>query len=79
MNPIEQQAQSIMSIVLGVPVAEISLESTQDNYPTWDSLKHLDLVVAVEEEFGISIPEEEIGHMLSLQLIAVIIQECLDV
>lgn len=78
MNQIEQRAASVMSIILNIPVSEITLEATQDNYPTWDSLKHLDIVVALEEEFDISIPEEEIGNLLSLKLIGVIVQECLD-
>lgn len=78
MNEIEQRAASVMSIILSIPVSEITLEATQDNYSTWDSLKHLDLVVALEEEFDINIPEEEIGNLLSLKLIAVIVQECLD-
>lgn len=78
MNQIEQQVQAVMSIILGIPTSDITPEATQDNYSTWDSLKHLDLVVAIEEEFGISIPEEEIGNMLSLKLIAVIVDECLN-
>lgn len=78
MNEIEQRAASVLSIVLNIPVSEISSEATQDHYPTWDSLKHLDLVVALEEEFDIHISEEEIGNLLSLKLIAVIVQECLD-
>ena len=78
MNQIEQRAASVMSIILNIPVSEITLEATQDSYPAWDSLKHLDIVVALEEEFDISIPEEEIGNLLSLKLIGVIVQECLD-
>lgn len=78
MNLIEQKAQSVMSIILNIPITDIKPELTQDNYPTWDSLKHLDLVVALEEEFDVNIPEEEIGNLLSLQLISVIIQECID-
>lgn len=78
MTQTEEQVKLVMSVVLGIPTSEITAEATQDNYPTWDSLKHLDLVVALEEEFGISIQEEEIGNMLSLKLIAIIVQECLD-
>lgn len=78
MNAIEQKAKSVMSIILDIPITDIKPELTQDNYSTWDSLKHLDMVVALEEEFDVNIPEEEIGNLLSLQLISVIIQECID-
>lgn len=78
MNQIEQRAASVMSVILDIPISEITLEATQDNYPTWDSLKHLDIVVALEEEFDINISEEEIGNLLSLKLISLIVQECLN-
>lgn len=78
MNQIEERAAFVISVILNIPVSEITLEATQDKYPIWDSLKHLDIVVALEEEFDINIPEEEIGNLLSLKLIALIVQECLD-
>jgi len=78
MNKIEVNILQIMADVLEKPVAELNTESTQDNIDTWDSIKHLNLVVAIEEEFDIVIPIEEVGHLVSFKLIEVIVKEQLE-
>ena len=50
---------------------EIFEENITDDFDkfkakNWDSFMHLDLVVKLEEEFGISFSPEEIGMMNSL-------------
>lgn len=42
---------------------------------SWDSLKHMNLVIALEDEFQITIPDEEIGNLLSFSLIKLIVGE----
>ena len=49
--------------VLGVPAAELSDESSPETLPAWDSLNHLNLVVALEGEFGISLTPEDAMEM----------------
>lgn len=78
MNKLELAIQQIMASVFAIPLEQITLESTQDHIEAWDSLKHLDLVVALEDEFDIFFPAEEIGHLISFKLIEVIINEQLQ-
>ena len=78
MDKIELAIQQIMADVFEITLEQINIESTQDNIDAWDSLKHLNLVVALEEEFGIYFPVEEIGNLISFKLIAVIVKEQLD-
>lgn len=40
---------------------KISRESTSDDIDGWDSLSHLNLVVAVEKHFGIKFNNDEIA------------------
>jgi acyl carrier protein len=75
MDKVELAIQQIMASVFEISVEEITLESSQDNLENWDSLKHLDLVVAIEEEFDIVFPVEEIGNLISFKLISVILKE----
>jgi acyl carrier protein len=75
MDKIELSIQRVMAVIFETPVAEITIESNQDNIGNWDSLKHLDLVVALEEEFEILFPAEEIGNLTSVRLISVIVKE----
>ena len=51
-----------VATVLGVAVAEISDASAPASIPAWDSLNHLNLVMALESEFEISLtPEAALG------------------
>lgn len=75
MNELEIKIAKVMSDVFEVPIIEINEDSSQDNVDEWDSIKHLNLVVALEEEFGITIPVEEVGNMISFKLISLIIKD----
>lgn len=78
MDKIELTIQQIMSNVFDVPLEQITVDSSQDDISAWDSLKHLNLVVSLEEEFDIVFPIEEIGNLLSFKLIEVIVKELLQ-
>ncbi|MFC1874297.1 acyl carrier protein [Chloroflexota bacterium] len=71
----EDRLYRIISEVFGVPAAEINNESSPDTIETWDSLSHLNLVLALEEEFGVSLSPEDVMEMLSVQLIRTILAE----
>lgn len=79
MDNTEQRIKQVMADVFDMPAETISENVSQDNLEGWDSLKHLDLVVALEEEFEITIPVEEVGNLISFKLIVVIIKELLSV
>jgi acyl carrier protein len=66
----------VMSITFEIPMDKLNENSSKDDIEEWDSLKHLNLVLALEEEFGINIPDEEVGDMISFKLIKLIIDEC---
>lgn len=78
MDKIELAIQQIMSNVFDIPLEQITVDSSQDDISAWDSLKHLNLVVSLEEEFDIVFPIEEIGNLLSFKLIEVIVKELLQ-
>ena len=78
MNNIEKKYRSVFARVLEVDEDIVNAESNQDNLPSWDSLKHLELILAIEEEFGITFPLEEIGNLLSYKLIFLILTEQLQ-
>ena len=56
----ENRIKKIMSVVFEVPDKEINDKSSPETIETWDSLKHMNLVVALEEEFDIEFNDEEI-------------------
>jgi acyl carrier protein len=74
---IDAKLKSVMSAVLKVPVEEIGEESSMDTIAAWDSLQHMNLVLALEEEFGVSVPDEDAANITSFKLIRTVLQECL--
>ena len=65
----------VISQVLNVPLGEINVESSPDTIESWDSLKHMNLVLAIEQEFNIQFKEEQIIDMLNVPLIIEFLKE----
>ena len=63
-----------MSDVLNIDVSLINNESSPDNIENWDSLKHMNLIVALEEEFEIEFDDEEIVDSMNYALIVIILK-----
>ena len=76
-NNISKKIKNTMSAVLNVPIKKISETSSPDNIKSWDSIKHLQLIIALEEEFDIAIEGENATEMLNYPLIENIIKEIL--
>ncbi len=67
-----------MAAVLGVPAEAITSDTNMDNVDSWDSIKHMSLVLALEEEFGVSIPDEDAANITSYALIKVVLDELME-
>jgi acyl carrier protein len=61
----EDRIKKVMSNVLNVDVSLINNESSPDNIENWDSLKHMNLIIALEEEFEIEFDDDEIVDSMS--------------
>lgn len=59
----------IFSQVMGIPEEEINEESSPDTIGTWDSLNHMNLVFALEEEYSIKFTDESIMQMTDVSSI----------
>jgi acyl carrier protein len=68
-NTMEQKIKNVMSAVFEIPVNRIKENSSPDTIESWDSLKHMNLVVALEEEFEIEFIDDEINEMMNFVLI----------
>ena len=54
----------IVSQVMDVPLEEVDETSSPDTVEDWDSLRHMNLILALEEEFDITFSDEEIPERL---------------
>ena len=59
----DRRIDELVSRILKVPLDVISKDMTPRNMEDWDSLNHLTLIAALEEEFSIDIEPEEIIEM----------------
>ena len=71
----EERIKNVMSAVFEILVEQINDDSSPDTIESWDSLKHMNLVVALEEEFEIEFTDDEAVELLNFLLIFNIIKE----
>ena len=71
----ETKIKNVMSSIFDVELDQINDTTTQGDLEHWDSLGHMNLVVALEEEFELVFDEEEIIEMMNFKLICLIIAE----
>lgn len=71
----EQKLKSVMARVFGVDEAEITEDASPDTIEKWDSLRHMNLVLALEEEFGIEFTDNQVVEILSYKLIKLVLHE----
>ena len=72
-NKIEERIKNVMSAVFEISGVEIKNDSSPDTIESWDSLKHMNLIVALEEEFEMEFTDDEILDMMNYKLIESII------
>lgn len=65
----EQKIKNVMASVFKCDASEINENTSPDTLERWDSLGHMNLVVALEEEFGITFKEDEALELLNYRLI----------
>ncbi len=50
----------IVARIMGVPIEAVTPESSPETLGTWDSLRHMKLILAIEESTGIEFSDEDI-------------------
>lgn len=66
---------SVLAEVFGLREDQIVPELTKDEVSTWDSLNQMDLVVSIEQKFGISLEITDIVKMVSIANIFEVLKE----
>ena len=59
MNDIENKVIKVISKVLKIAVNK---DTTRKNCSKWDSLKHIEIIFSIEDEFEIEFTEEEMAE-----------------
>jgi len=70
-----EQVRSIASDIFGISPDKITTESSPETIETWDSMQHLNLVLALEEKFGVQLEPEDIEQMNSIGAVAALVEK----
>ncbi len=66
---------TVISQVMDVPLESVNEDSSPDTIANWDSLHHMNLVLALEEEFNVQFSDEQAVNMLNAKLVILTLEE----
>lgn len=69
----EEKVIELISQVTDIPAAD--LKAHREEEKVWNSLQHVEVVFALEEEFGLTFAPEELARMTSVKAIADVLAE----
>jgi len=64
-----ERVRHILGVVLEMSDQEIDEQLSAEDTGNWDSIRHLNLVMALEEAFGVSFSSDELGRLTSYRAI----------
>lgn len=62
----DNKLQVIFAEVLGLPADRINDATSVDTEAAWDSLRHMTLIFAIEDGFGVRFDDDEIASLTSV-------------
>jgi acyl carrier protein len=65
-DDVRTQVARVVADVFSIPVDEITAETSPETVVIWDSVQHLILVLALEEQLGVRFEPEDIERMQSV-------------
>jgi acyl carrier protein len=75
MQQVDGKVENLLSEVLQMRASDITDDLTMKNVDAWDSLKHMELIVALEQSFEIQLSFDEIVAMQSVSEIKRVLRE----
>lgn len=76
-DELDARLARVLGAVLGLPATAIGPDTSRDTVGAWDSLRQMNLILALEEEFGVTIPDEDAAHLTSFPLARVVVRDLL--
>jgi acyl carrier protein len=69
------QIQTLLVESLRVPADQVTSELAFGDLPQWDSMGHMEVMMALEAQFGVEINADTIAALISIPTIVAYIQE----
>ncbi len=74
----ENKLKEIIASVLEVDMSDVNEDSSPDTIGSWDSLRQMGIILAVEEQYGVEFDDEEIIYLNSYKKLLESIQNKLN-
>ncbi len=78
MNDVEARLKEIFAVILEIPEDQVVRELSPDICKTWDSLRHIHLMTAIDETFGVALTFEQQMEALTFDLAIEVVQEAMS-
>lgn len=65
----EDRIKSVMAVTLNLGSDDIHNDASPETIASWDSLRHMTLIMALEDEFGIRFTDDQIPTLLNYRII----------
>jgi acyl carrier protein len=75
MNDIDSKVRQVAADVFGTSADQITAQSSPQTIESWDSVQHLNLVLALEQELNVRIEPEEIERMKTIGDVIELVKE----
>ena len=75
MTPIDDRARKVVADVLGVPLDRITLSTSHESVTGWDSMNIINMMMAMESEFGIELAIDDAARFVSMAAILEVLRE----
>jgi acyl carrier protein len=71
---VRRRVRQLMGEVFGVAPEALSDNPSPDELTQWDSAHHLELLLCLEEEFGVEVPTDDIAALVSLDALVAFLE-----
>ena len=75
---IHEKILNVVADIFEVPINQINNELSLNSIKQWDSVNHLKLMIALEEEFEIKFTKDDIESMINLSIIESTVSSYID-
>ena len=70
----DRKFRETVAKTLEIKVEDVCVEKSREHFTTWDSLKHLELMLALEKSFSVRFSSQEIAKSIELDSIRELIR-----
>jgi acyl carrier protein len=69
-DELQSEVRQTVADVFALDPASVTDATSPETTPAWDSIGHLNLILAVEQQFGVSFDPDRIPKLTSIQALA---------